>query len=69
MPSARPHELIASAAALAEVEGMALDQLIPGCLQRNVAVIAGGVFNSRILADPGGTYGPTFISAQFTRRC
>jgi D-threo-aldose 1-dehydrogenase len=32
----------------------AADALFPLCLRRGVAVLAGGVFNSGILADPGG---------------
>lgn len=31
-----------------------LDELLPLCAERGVAVIAGGVFNSGILADPAG---------------
>src|SRR5215469_16982548 len=46
----------------------ALDQLMPGCLERNVAVIAGGVFNSGILADPGGTYDYVPASRQIRER-
>jgi D-threo-aldose 1-dehydrogenase len=35
----------------------ALDELLPICVERGIAVIAGGVFNSGILADPdAGTY-------------
>jgi D-threo-aldose 1-dehydrogenase len=34
----------------------ALDGLLPACLDRNVAVIVGGVFNSGILANPSATY-------------
>jgi D-threo-aldose 1-dehydrogenase len=33
----------------------ALDRLMPACLNRNVAVVVGGVFNSGILADPSAT--------------
>jgi len=29
------------------------DELLPLCLERGIAVIAGGVFNSGVLADPG----------------
>jgi D-threo-aldose 1-dehydrogenase len=29
-------------------------ELLPACAERGVAVIAGGVFNSGVLADPGG---------------
>jgi D-threo-aldose 1-dehydrogenase len=29
------------------------DELLPLCLERGIAVVAGGVFNSGILADPG----------------
>jgi D-threo-aldose 1-dehydrogenase len=36
----------------------ALDELLPLCVERGVAVVMGGVFNSGILADPDGT--PTF---------
>jgi len=39
------------------LEQPALDDLLPLCEQRAVAVIAAGVFNSRVLATPaGGTY-------------
>jgi D-threo-aldose 1-dehydrogenase len=34
------------------LEQGALDELLPTCLERGVAVIAGGVFNSGILGDP-----------------
>jgi D-threo-aldose 1-dehydrogenase len=34
----------------------ALDGLLPTCVRRGVAVVAGGVFNSGILADPGAAY-------------
>lgn len=36
----------------------ALDELLPLCAQRGIAVLAGGVYNSGILASPytGGTY-------------
>jgi D-threo-aldose 1-dehydrogenase len=36
----------------------ALDELFPACLEQHVAIIAGGVFNSGILASPhdGATY-------------
>lgn len=36
----------------------ALDELLPLCVERGVAVVVGGVFNSGILADPAET--PTF---------
>jgi D-threo-aldose 1-dehydrogenase len=35
------------------LDSSAADSLFPLCLQRGVAVLAGGVFNSGILADPG----------------
>jgi D-threo-aldose 1-dehydrogenase len=35
------------------LDSSAADSLFPRCLQRGVAVLAGGVFNSGILADPG----------------
>jgi D-threo-aldose 1-dehydrogenase len=40
------------------LDQVALGELLPLCLERNVAVIAGGVFNSGILANPrpGTTY-------------
>ncbi len=40
------------------LEQGALDDLLPACAERGVAVIAGGVFNSGLLADPraGATY-------------
>ena len=40
------------------LDQVALDDLLPLCAQRGVAVIAAGVFNSGILADPseGATY-------------
>ncbi|HEX9246785.1 MAG TPA: aldo/keto reductase [bacterium] len=36
----------------------ALEELLPACLERRIAVIAGGVYNSGILADPrpGATF-------------
>ena len=34
------------------LDQVALEELLPMCLQRGVAVIAGGVFNSGILGDP-----------------
>jgi D-threo-aldose 1-dehydrogenase len=36
----------------------ALDELLPLCVERNIAVVAGGVYNSGILANPrpGATY-------------
>jgi len=34
----------------------ALDEVLPLCAERGIAVIAGGVFNSGILADPGATF-------------
>jgi D-threo-aldose 1-dehydrogenase len=34
------------------LEQGALDELLPLCLERNIAIIAGGVYNSGILADP-----------------
>jgi D-threo-aldose 1-dehydrogenase len=36
------------------LDDSAADSLFPLCLRRGVAVLAGGVFNSGILADPGG---------------
>ncbi len=36
----------------------ALDRLLPRCLERDVAVIVGGVYNSGILADPD--HNPTY---------
>jgi D-threo-aldose 1-dehydrogenase len=36
------------------LDASADDQLLPLCLERGIAVIAGGVFNSGILADPHG---------------
>lgn len=40
------------------LEQPALDELLPLCLEKGIAVIAGGVFNSGLLADPrpGSTY-------------
>lgn len=40
------------------LEQAALDDLLPACVERGVSVIAGGVFNSGLLADPrpGATY-------------
>lgn len=40
------------------LEQTALDSLLPSCEERGVSVIAGGVFNSGLLADPrpGSTY-------------
>jgi D-threo-aldose 1-dehydrogenase len=40
------------------LDGSAAEQLFPLCLRRGVAVLAGGVFNSGILADPrdGASY-------------
>jgi len=44
------------------LEQPALDDLLPLCVERNVAMIAGGVFNSGVLADPSPgahyNYGP-----------
>jgi D-threo-aldose 1-dehydrogenase len=34
------------------LDQIALNELLPTCLERGIAVIAGGVFNSGILADP-----------------
>jgi D-threo-aldose 1-dehydrogenase len=34
------------------LEQGALDELLPACLERGIAIIAGGVYNSGILADP-----------------
>jgi D-threo-aldose 1-dehydrogenase len=34
----------------------AMERLLPACAERHVAVVAGGVFNSGILADPSATY-------------
>jgi D-threo-aldose 1-dehydrogenase len=34
------------------LEQGALDELLPLCLERSIAIIAGGVYNSGILADP-----------------
>jgi len=38
------------------LEQPALDGLLPLCAERGVAVLAAGVFNSGVLANPGGTY-------------
>jgi D-threo-aldose 1-dehydrogenase len=35
------------------LDGSAADRLLPECQRRGVAVLAGGVFNSGVLADPG----------------
>ncbi len=34
------------------LDQIALNELLPECLQRGIAIIAGGVYNSGILADP-----------------
>jgi len=39
------------------------DELLPLCLDRGIAVIAGGVFNSGILADPGPTAHYNYVPA------
>ena len=36
------------------LDGSAEAELLPACVERGVAVIAGGVFNSGVLADPSG---------------
>src|SRR6202020_3493785 len=35
------------------LDGTAADRLLPECQRRGVAVLAGGVFNSGVLANPG----------------
>jgi len=35
------------------LDGSAAERLLPECQRRGVAVLAGGVFNSGVLADPG----------------
>ncbi len=48
----------------------ALAELLPLCLERGVAVIAGGVFNSGILADPrpGATFDYSVAPAELVER-
>ncbi|MBY0274534.1 aldo/keto reductase [Candidatus Binatia bacterium] len=47
-----------------------LDELLPLCVQRGTSVIAGGVFNSGLLADPspGATYDYAPASAELVAR-
>jgi len=40
----------------------AMERLLPACVERGVAVVVGGVFNSGILADPAATY--DYVPAQ-----
>jgi D-threo-aldose 1-dehydrogenase len=40
----------------------AMERLLPVCVERGVAVVVGGVFNSGILADPAATY--DYVPAQ-----
>jgi D-threo-aldose 1-dehydrogenase len=48
----------------------ALEELLPLCVQRGIAVILGGVYNSGILADPrpGATYDYSVASPQLVER-
>jgi D-threo-aldose 1-dehydrogenase len=52
------------------LEQPALDELLPLCEKRGVAVLAAGVFNSGILASPvaGGTYDYQAAPAELTAR-
>ena len=52
------------------LEQPALDELLPLCVERGVAVMAAGVFNSGILAapKPGGTYDYTDAPADVVTR-
>jgi len=52
--------LVAGRYTLLDQSAMAM--LLPACVDRMVAVVAGGVFNSGILADPSATY--DYVPAQ-----
>jgi len=52
------------------LDRIALKELLPVCVERGIAIIAGGVFNSGILADPkpGTTYNYSVAPPQLVDR-
>jgi len=52
------------------LDRIGLKELLPLCVEKGIAIIAGGVFNSGILADPrpGATYNYTVAPPQLVER-